>query len=82
MLLKNQGSRGWKGFNDLCDLVSFTFFRAASLIIQKSPELMNSAKEDGFSALHLASLNGHYNVVECLVQVNVCLTSSQYFWLV
>ena len=79
MLLKNQSSRGWKGFNDLYDLVSF---RAASLIVQKSPELMNSAKEDGFSALHLASLNGHYNVVECLVQVNVCLTSSQYFWLV
>ena len=79
MLLKNQSSRGWKGFNDLCDLVSF---RAASLIVQKSPELMNSAKEDGFSALHLASLNGHYNVVECLVQVNMCLTSSQYFWLV
>ena len=26
-------------------------------------------KEDGFSALHLASLNGHHNVVQCLVEV-------------
>lgn len=45
--------------------------RAASLIVHKSPELLNVVKEDGFSALHLASLNGHHNVVECLIQVRV-----------
>lgn len=45
------------------------YHRAASLIAQKCPDLLNVVKEDGFSALHLASLNGHHNVVQCLVEV-------------
>lgn len=51
--------------------------RAASLIVQKSPDLLNVVKDDGFAALHLASLNGHHNVVECLIKVQRefhCLT--------
>lgn len=39
------------------------------LIVQNSPDLLNVVKDDGFSALHLASLNGHHSVVECLIQV-------------
>ena len=49
--------------------VSQPYHRAASLIAQKCPDLLNVVKEDGFSALHLASLNGHHNVVQCLVEV-------------
>ena len=50
-------------------LVSQPYHRAASLIAQKCPDLLNVVKEDGFSALHLASLNGHHSVVQCLVEV-------------
>ena len=39
------------------------------MIAHKCPDLLNVVKEDGFSALHLASLNGHHNVVQCLVEV-------------
>ncbi|CAH3026592.1 unnamed protein product [Porites evermanni] len=49
-------------------LVSQPYHRAASLIAQKCPDLLNVVKEDGFSALHLASLNGHHSVVQCLVE--------------
>lgn len=45
-----------------------------SLIVQKSPDLLNMVKEDGFSALHLASLNGHHNVVQCLIEVGTVYT--------
>ena len=57
----------------LFDLWIVFFFllthRAASLIVQKSPDLLNVVKDDGFAALHLASLNGHHSVVECLIKV-------------
>ena len=46
-------------------------YRAASLIVRKSPDLLNVVKDDGFSALHLASLNGHHSVVECLIKVQL-----------
>ena len=44
-------------------------------------------KEDGFSALHLASLNGHHNVVQCLVEVRkltyflCCVPCNGVIWL-
>ena len=33
-----------------------------------SPQLIDTKKDDGFSAFHLASLNGHKEVVKCLLQ--------------
>ena len=51
-------------------------YRAAALIVHKCPELLNVVKEDGFSALHLAALNGHHNVVQCLIEVDIF----NYFW--
>ena len=43
-------------------------FRAASLIVSKAADLANIRKDDGFAALHLAALNGHYNVARALVE--------------
>ena len=37
--------------------------------MEKCPDLLNIVKEDGFSALHLASLNGHFAVVNALIEV-------------
>ena len=36
-------------------------------MIKASPQVMDSAKEDGFTPLHLASLNGSVEVVRVLV---------------
>lgn len=44
--------------------------RAVSLIVTKRPDLLNVGKDDGFSALHLASLNGHFSVVNALIEVH------------
>ena len=44
--------------------------RAVSLIVEKRPDLLNIGKDDGFSALHLASLNGHFSVVNALIEVH------------
>ena len=57
------------------------------MIAQKCPDLLNVVKEDGFSALHLASLNGHHNVVQCLVEVRkltycpCCVRWNDVIWL-
>lgn len=44
--------------------------RAVSLIVEKRPDLLNMVKDDGFSALHLASLNGHFSAVSALIEVH------------
>jgi|LakMenEpi03Aug12_release.lakeMendotaPanAssembly.Ray.scaffolds.fasta_scaffold514628_2 hypothetical protein len=44
------------------------FFSAADRILMRSRQLVDVKKDDGFAALHLASLNGH-------VQVNSYLRS-------
>ena len=36
-------------------------------MIKVAPQVMDSAKEDGFTPLHLASLNGSVEVVRVLV---------------
>ncbi|CAG2107460.1 unnamed protein product [Medioppia subpectinata] len=36
-------------------------------IITKSRQLVDCKKEDGFAALHLAALNGHFQIVETLI---------------
>ena len=40
---------------------------ATSLIIDKSLQLVNVKKDDGFSALHLAALNGHRETAQILI---------------
>lgn len=58
------------------------------MIAHKCPDLLNVVKEDGFSALHLASLNGHHNVVQCLVEVRqstkfpCCVRCNGVIWLI
>lgn len=32
------------------------------------PEMINLQKDDGYVALHLASLNGHKELIECLIK--------------
>ena len=41
--------------------------RAVDAMIKVAPQVMDSAKEDGFTPLHLASLNGSVEVVRVLV---------------
>lgn len=43
-------------------------FRATEKLIAYSPQLVDIKKDDGFSAFHLAALNGHKEVVKCLLQ--------------
>ena len=45
------------------------FFSATEHILQKARQVVNSRKEDGFSSLHLAALNGHKDVVATLISV-------------
>lgn len=44
------------------------FSRAVSKILHRARQLVDSKKEDGFTALHLATLNNHQEVVEILVK--------------
>lgn len=37
------------------------------MIVAKSPQTVDSKKDDGFAALHLACLNGHLKVAEILI---------------
>jgi len=38
------------------------FLSAAERILVRSRQLVDVKKDDGFSAIHLASLNGHFDV--------------------
>ncbi len=42
--------------------------RAIEKLLNRSPQLLNSQKADGFAGLHLAALNGHNNAIECLLK--------------
>ncbi|CAF0849336.1 unnamed protein product [Brachionus calyciflorus] len=42
-------------------------------LLKKFPEVINIQKNDGYSALHLASLNGHKKIIECLLKAKVDL---------
>lgn len=42
--------------------------RATEKILARARQLADVKKEDGFSALHLASLNNHRDVAEILVK--------------
>ncbi len=48
----------------------FFLFSTIELIlckVQNRPWLVDEKKDDGFTALHLAALNGHYLIVELLL---------------
>lgn len=42
-------------------------FSATAKLISRARQMVDVKKEDGFAALHLASLNGHRLVVESLL---------------
>lgn len=46
----------------------FLNFRAVEKLITYSPQLVDTKKDDGFSAFHLAALNGHKEVIKCLIE--------------
>ena len=46
--------------------------RAVDAMIKADPRVINSAKEDGFTPLHLASLNGSVEVVRVLMAARGC----------
>ena len=46
--------------------------RAVDAMIKADPRVVNSAKEDGFTPLHLASLNGSVEVVRVLMGARGC----------
>lgn len=37
-------------------------------MINYSPQLIDAKKDDGFSAFHLAALNGHKEVIKCFLE--------------
>jgi E3 ubiquitin-protein ligase mind-bomb len=61
-------------FQKVNQLKIFFFFSATKLILKKLIEqqklwLINERKDDGFTALHLACLNNHYEVAKLLIDV-------------
>jgi len=48
----------------------FIFFTCSAIekILAKARQLVDVKKDDGFAALHLASLNGHYLVSKALIE--------------
>ena len=55
-------------FNE-CYTRSLLVFSATDKIIQKSRQIVDVKKEDGFAALHLAALNGHRDVTNTLLSM-------------
>lgn len=47
----------------------WSFNSATDQILKKARQVVNTRKEDGFTALQLASLNGHLDVVKSLISV-------------
>ena len=44
-----------------------SIFSATEKILQKCRQIVDMKKDDGFSALHLAGLNGHRDVTNTLI---------------
>ena len=49
-------------------LLSLLLKSATEKLISYSPQLVDIKKDDGFSAFHLAALNGHRDVIKILLQ--------------
>ncbi|KAG8171504.1 hypothetical protein JTE90_007700, partial [Oedothorax gibbosus] len=45
---------------------------ATERLISKSRQIVDGKKDDGFAALHLAALNGHFEVAETLLMQGHC----------
>lgn len=45
----------------------FLFISATERLISKSRQIVDGKKDDGFAALHLSALNGHFHVAETLL---------------
>jgi ankyrin repeat protein len=45
-------------------------------LLERLPELADSKKDDGFTSLHLASLNGHFSIVATLLTKGKCNVNS------
>jgi len=56
-----------RGFNALQHAALKGNGFACSSICRRFPDLVDRRKDDGFSALHLAALNGHVEAVNALV---------------
>jgi ankyrin repeat protein len=69
---------------DLLQLVNFRLFTpvheaarigflpAVEQFISKDPDCVNRKKDDGFTPLHLASLNHHLDVLTTIVETDIC----------
>ncbi|XP_022099973.1 E3 ubiquitin-protein ligase MIB1-like [Acanthaster planci] len=60
------------GFNSLHNAVMTTNLYAVEAILRASPNMVNIPKEDGFTALHLAALNGLPDIILTLIKQGNC----------
>ncbi|KAH9372335.1 hypothetical protein HPB48_015985 [Haemaphysalis longicornis] len=56
--------------------IIFSFILSHSSVVEKillrRPDVVNIPKEDGFTALHLAAVNGHYKIAQTLLTKGRC----------
>lgn len=50
-----------------CLQIPYSYYSAAEKLVLRSRQFVGMQKEDGFTALHLAALNGHRQVAETLI---------------
>ncbi|RNA37255.1 E3 ubiquitin- ligase MIB2 isoform X2 [Brachionus plicatilis] len=64
----NLSLRNKRGFN----ILQYASLKGNDIAVEKlisySPQLVDTKKDDGFSAFHLAALNGHKEVIKCLIE--------------
>ena len=60
----------------------FLHFSAAERIIMRSRQLVDVRKDDGFAALHLASLNGHIQVSRFVILSVSCIPIWYICWII
>jgi ankyrin repeat protein len=62
-----------RGFNALQHAALKGNSFACTAICRRYPDLVDRRKDDGFSALHLAALNGHADAVNALVYSHIII---------
>ena len=60
-------------------MIMFFFFSAMRILLAKMPRpwFVDEAKDDGYTALHLAALNNHVEVAELLIVNGKCSLNLQ-----
>lgn len=60
-------------------MFSSLLYRAMEIMLERNekPWVVNDQKDDGYTALHLAALNNHTEVVELLVKVGLANKDQQ-----